>query len=53
MKIFDDGLEHKQKIYQVEPLLLSNLIKIGKKGIPLKTIKSSKWVNLYQKRRMK
>ena len=53
MQIFEEGLECMQKISQVEPLLLPNLIKIGKKGIPLKTIKRSKWVNLYQKRRMK
>jgi len=39
MKIFDDGLEHMQKISQVEPLLLPNLIETGKNGIPLKTIK--------------
>ena len=31
-----------QKISQVEPLLLPNLIKIGKNGIPLKTIKRLK-----------
>ena len=39
MKIFDDGLEHMQKISQVEPLLLPNLIETGKNGILLKTIK--------------
>ena len=39
MKIFDDGLEHMQKISQVEPLLLPNLIETEKNGIPLKTIK--------------
>ena len=39
MKIFDDRLEHMQKISQVEPLLLPNLIETGKNGIPLKTIK--------------
>ena len=38
MQIFDDGLERMQKISQVEPLLLPNLIKAGKNGIPLKTI---------------
>ena len=38
MQIFDDGLERMQKISQVEPLLLPNLIKTGKNGIPLKTI---------------
>ena len=38
MLIFDDGLERMQKISQVEPLLLPNLIKAGKNGIPLKTI---------------
>ena len=53
MQIFDDGLERMQKISQVKPLLLPNLIKTGNNGIPLKTIKRSKWVNLYQKRRMK
>ena len=42
MKIFDDGLEHMQKISQVEPLLLPNLIKTGKNGIPLQTIKRPK-----------
>ena len=31
-----------QKISQVEPLLLPNLIKTGKNGIPLKTIKRPK-----------
>ena len=31
-----------QKISQVEPLLLPNLIKKGKNGIPLQTIKRSK-----------
>ena len=36
MQIFDDGLERMQKISQVEPLLLPNLIKAGKNGIPLK-----------------
>jgi len=39
MQIFDDGLERMQKISQVEPLLLPNLIKTRKNGIPLKTIK--------------
>ena len=39
MKKFDDGLECMQKIYQVEKLLLHNLIKTGKNRIPLKTIK--------------
>ena len=42
MQIFDDGLEHMQKISQVEVLLLPNLIKTGKNGIPLKTIKRPK-----------
>ena len=39
MQIFDDGLERMQKISQVEPLLLPNLIKTGNNGIPLKIIK--------------
>ena len=39
MQIFDDWLECMEKITQVEPLLLPNLIEIGKNGIPLKTIK--------------
>ena len=38
MQIFDDGLEHMQKISQVEQLLLPGSIKTGKNGIPLKTI---------------
>ncbi|MCQ2818128.1 MAG: hypothetical protein MJ252_12755 [archaeon] len=38
MQIFDDGLERMQSISQVEHLLLPNLIKAGKNGIPLKTI---------------
>ena len=38
MKIFDDRLEHMQKISQVEQLLLPGSIKTGKNGIPLKTI---------------
>ena len=42
MQIFDDGLERMQKISQVEPLLLPNLIKTGNNGIPLKTIKRPK-----------
>ena len=39
MQIFDDGLERMQKISQVEPLLLPNLIKTRNNGIPLKIIK--------------
>ena len=39
MQIFEEGLECMQKISQVEPLLLPNLIETGKNGIPLKTIK--------------
>ena len=39
MQIFDDGLEHMQKISEIEPLFLPNLIKTKKNGIPLKTIK--------------
>ena len=35
MQIFDDGLERMQKISQVEPLLLPNLIKTGNNGINL------------------
>ena len=35
MQIFDDGIERMQKISQVKPLLLPNLIKTGKNGIPL------------------
>ena len=31
-----------EKISQIEPLLLPNLIKTGKNGIPLKTIKRPK-----------
>ena len=42
MQIFDDGLERMQKISQVELLLLPDLIKTGKNGIPLKTIKRPK-----------
>ena len=42
MQIFDDGLERVQKISQVKPLLLPNLIKTGKNEIPLKTIKRPK-----------
>ena len=42
MQIFDDGLERMQKISQVEPLLLPNLIKTGKNLILLKTIKRPK-----------
>ena len=42
MQIFDDGIERMQKISQVKPLLLPNLIKTGKNGIPLKTIKRPK-----------
>ena len=34
-----------QKISQVEPLLLPNLIKTGKNGIPLKIIKRPKGDN--------
>ena len=39
MQIFEDWLDRMQKISQVEPLLLPNLIKTRKNGIPLKTIK--------------
>ena len=39
MQIFDDGLERMQKISQVEPLLLPNLIKTRNNWIPLKIIK--------------
>ena len=42
IQIFDDGFERIQKISHVEPLLLPNLIKTGKNGIPLKTIKRPK-----------
>ena len=42
MQIFDDGLERMQKISQVEVLLLPNLIKTVKNGIPLKAIKRKK-----------
>ena len=42
MQIFGDGLERMQKISQVEPLLLPNLIKTGNNWIPLKTIKRPK-----------
>ena len=42
MQIFDDRLERMQKISQVKPLLLPNLIKTGNNGIPLKTIKRLK-----------
>ena len=42
MQIFDDGLDRMQKISQVKPLLLPNLIKTGNNGIPLKTIKRPK-----------
>ena len=42
MQIFDDGFEHMQKISQIEPLLLPNLIKTGNNGIPLKTIERPK-----------
>jgi len=42
MQIFDDGIERMQKISQVKPLLLPNLIKTGKNEIPLKTIKRLK-----------
>ena len=42
MQIFDVGLERMQKISQVELLLLPDLIKTGKNGIPLKTIKRPK-----------
>ena len=42
MQIFDDGLERMQKISQVEVLLLPNLIKTVKNGIPLKAIKRGK-----------
>ena len=42
MQIFDDGLERMQKISQVEVLLLPNLIKTVKNGIPLKAIKRPK-----------
>ena len=38
-----------QKISQVEPLLLPNLIKTGKNGIPLKTIKRPKVGRLLSK----
>ena len=36
MQIFDDVLEHMQKISQVEQLLLPNLKKKGKNGIRIK-----------------
>ena len=39
MQIFDDGLDRMQKISQVKPLLLPDLIKTGKNGILFKTIK--------------
>ena len=45
MQIFDDGLERIQKISQVEPLLLPNLIKTRNNGIPLKIIKRPKGDN--------
>jgi len=39
MKLFDEGLERMQQIPQVEPLLLSNLIKKAEKQkIPLKSV---------------
>ena len=54
IQIFGDGFECIQKISHVEPLLLPNLIKTGKNGIPLKTIKRPKRSKpLPQKRRMK
>ena len=42
MQIFEDWLDRMQKISQVKPLLLPNLIKTGKNGIPLQTIKRPK-----------
>ena len=42
MQIFEDWLDRMQKISQVKPLLLPNLIKTGNNGIPLKTIKRPK-----------
>ena len=45
MQIFDDGFEHMQKISQVEPLLLPNLIKIGKKEFLLKQSKDKRRYN--------
>ena len=42
MQIFEDWLDRMQKISQVKPLLLPNLIKTGNNGIPLKTIKRLK-----------
>ena len=39
MQIFEEGLECMQKISQVKPLSLPDLIKTGKNGILFKTIK--------------
>ena len=51
MQIFEDWLDRMQKISQVEPLLLPNLIKTVKNGIPLQTIKRPKVGRLLPKKK--
>ena len=45
MQIFEVWLDRMQKISQVEPLLLPNLIKIGKKEFLLKQSKDKRRYN--------